>query len=74
MSGMNSLFAQRLLGIAFVLVGMTSVCFAQPRPCATSDPACSPRRAPEIDPANATTALALLAGGLLVVRGRRRSR
>jgi hypothetical protein len=32
----------------------------------------SSRAVPEIDPATATTALSLLAGGLLVIRGRRR--
>jgi hypothetical protein len=32
----------------------------------------SRRAVPEIDPATATTALSLLAGGLLVIRGRRR--
>jgi hypothetical protein len=30
-----------------------------------------PRGAPEIDPASASAALAMLAGGILVIRGRR---
>jgi len=30
-----------------------------------------PRSAPEIDPASASAALAMLAGGILVIRGRR---
>jgi hypothetical protein len=37
-------------------------------------PASQPASAPEIDPRSATTALGLLAGGLLMVRGRRRAR
>jgi hypothetical protein len=36
-------------------------------------PPTHPRQAPEIDPASATAGLAMLAGGVMVVRGRRRS-
>jgi hypothetical protein len=38
-------------------------------PCSPSHPS-GPTAAPEIDPASATSALALLAGGLAVLRGR----
>lgn len=71
---MKSLSLQTLLAAAIVLFAMTGVGLAQPggdRPCET--PECSSwRHAPEIDPASATTAFALLAGGLLIIRGRKR--
>ncbi|MGH8291092.1 MAG: hypothetical protein ACREV7_19150 [Steroidobacteraceae bacterium] len=47
-------------------------CDRQNQQTGNSDP--SPAAAPEIDPAGAMGALTLLAGGLLVIRGRRRSR
>lgn len=47
----------RFAGLALLGVGMTSVCFGA---------------LPEIDPASGANALALLAGALLVIRGRRR--
>jgi hypothetical protein len=71
----------RTLATTILLIGMTGVCFAQtgkgnglgggwswwptPKPTPVN-------HAPEIDPASATTALALLAAGLFVIRGRRR--
>jgi hypothetical protein len=47
----------KLLGGVLLLIGMGSVAFAQ-------------SQAPEISPASAGTALALITGGLLVMRGR----
>jgi hypothetical protein len=74
---------QRFLAVGIVVIGMSSVALAQggnqggnndkqnggtrPRPS-------TPNVAPEIDARSAVTALALLAGGLLMVRGRRRVR
>jgi len=72
---LSSLPIRTLLAATLVMIGMTGVCFAQtiqpfggsfgPRPVPI-------KHAPEIDPASATTAFALLAGVLLVIRGRRR--
>ena len=50
----------KLLGSILLLIGVGSVAFAQPAPT------------PEISPASAGSALALLSGLLLVMRGRRR--
>jgi hypothetical protein len=78
---LSSLPIRTLLATTIVLIGMTNICFAQTQrgngwgggwpwwPEPTPTPV---HRAPEIDPASATTALALLAGSLLVIRGRRR--
>jgi hypothetical protein len=74
---MSKLSIRSVLAATFIVVGMTSVGLAQ----AYSDGDREDRRdrgdrrephAPEIDAASATTALALLAGGLLIIRGRRR--
>jgi hypothetical protein len=40
--------------------------------CSPSRPTPTPMRAPEIDPASAMAGLTMLAGGLAVLRGRRR--
>jgi hypothetical protein len=58
-----------LLFAAVFLFGVTGVCLAQSSPSPWTP---APRHAPEIDPASASAALALLAGGMLVIRGRRR--
>lgn len=50
---------QRLLGMLLVLIGVSSVASATVG-------------IPEIDPASGASALALIAGGLLVIRGRRK--
>jgi hypothetical protein len=47
----------KIAGVALLGVGMSSVCLAV---------------VPEIDPASGANALALLAGALLIIRGRRR--
>jgi hypothetical protein len=62
----KTLFLRSWLATAVLLFGISGVCFAQGPPRPTT------RAVPEIDPATATTALALLAGGTLVIRGRRR--
>lgn len=46
-------------GIALLCVGMSSACFGA-------------ITVPEIDPASGANALALLAGALMIIRGRRR--
>jgi hypothetical protein len=53
---------RKAIGLALFLLGATSVLLAQP-----GAPA-----APEIDPGSAGTAIALLSGTLLMIRGRRR--
>jgi hypothetical protein len=50
----------KLLGSMLLLMGMGSLVFAQPVPT------------PEISPDSAATALALISGALLVMRGRRK--
>ena len=50
----------KLLGLTLLLIGAASFAFA------------TPVAAPEIDGASATTAIALLSGGLLVLRARRK--
>ncbi len=47
---------QKLLGLMLILAGTATVAMAA---------------VPEIDPGNCTSALALLAGAVLVIRGRR---
>ena len=54
---MKSVFVKSL-GMGLLLVGVASFCFATP--------------VPEIDGASAGNALALLAGVMLVIRGRKR--
>jgi len=49
----------RLSGIILLLIGMSCVAFAQVQ-------------TPEISPASAGTAVALIAGAVLVMRGRRK--
>jgi hypothetical protein len=60
-----------LLSAAFLLVGMANVCLAQTVNVNIQQPTRT-KHAPEIDLAAGATALALLAGGILVIRGRRR--
>jgi hypothetical protein len=48
----------KIAGLALLCVGMSSACFAAVTP--------------EIDPASGANALALLAGAMLMIRGRRR--
>jgi hypothetical protein len=55
---MKSNLIMKIAGLALVGIGMSTVCLA----AAT----------PEIDPASGANAIALLAGALLVIRGRRR--
>ena len=50
----------RLIVLTTLLIGVAGYCLAQPAPT------------PEIDPGSGVAALALLAGGLVVVRSRRR--
>ena len=76
---------RRFLAVAVIVLGMTSVALAQGQQ-GQNDPnngkldgrsklhGNQPAAAPEIDPRSATTALALLASGLLMVRGRHRAR
>ena len=52
----------KLLGIMLLLVGLGSVAFAQEDTVA----------APEISPASAVSALAMISGAVLVIRGRRK--
>jgi hypothetical protein len=49
----------RMIGMMLLLIGVSGLAIAQPR-------------APEIDANSAASALALLSGALLVVRGRRK--
>ena len=75
---MSKLSIRGVLAATIVVVGMTSVGLAQAyNNDSREERGDLPRRlppehAPEIDSASATTALALLAGGLLIIRGRRR--
>jgi MYXO-CTERM domain-containing protein len=57
---------------AFVTVGMTGIGLAQNNNYQSNSRPKPIKHAPEIDSASATAALALLAGGVLVVRARRR--
>lgn len=50
----------KLIGTILIAVGMSSLAMAAP--------------VPEIDPGSGVSALALLGGALLVIRGRRRNR
>jgi hypothetical protein len=52
---------KKIVGFALVFLGMTGSLMAQLHP-----------GAPEIDPGTGLTALALLSGGLLVLRARKR--
>jgi hypothetical protein len=73
---MSKLSLRGLLTVALLAVGMTGVCLAQGNnssDLSNQDTNWHRRlHAPEIDPASASGALALLAGGLLIIRGRRR--
>jgi hypothetical protein len=53
---------KKLLGMALILIGTAAVAMASQAPVG-----------PEIDPGSAASALALLAGAALVIRGRRRN-
>lgn len=55
---MNKNFVMKVAGLALLGIGMSSVCFAL--------------GTPEIDPASGGSALAMLAGAMLMIRGRRR--
>jgi hypothetical protein len=55
---MNKTFVMKLAGFALLGIGMSSVCLAA--------------STPEIDPASGASALAMLAGAMLMIRGRRR--
>jgi uncharacterized protein YpuA (DUF1002 family) len=55
---MKSNLIMKIAGTALVAVGMSSACLAV--------------AVPEIDPASGASALALLTGALLIIRGRRR--
>jgi hypothetical protein len=55
---MNKLFVMKIAGFALLSIGMSSVCQAA--------------FVPEIDPASGASALAMLAGVMLMIRGRRR--
>ena len=50
---------RKLIGLTTLLIGAAGYCFAQ-------------AQAPEIDPTSGITAVALLSGGLLVLRSRSR--
>ncbi len=50
---------QKTLGMMLMLLAVSAACFASPT-------------TPEIDPATGSSALALVAGALLVVRGRKK--
>lgn len=54
---MKSNLIMKITGAALIATGMSAVCFAG---------------VPEIDPASGTSAIAVLAGALLMIRGRRR--
>lgn len=70
----KTMSTSRLLVAAVAVVAMSAAVSAQrPRPWPGPSPYPSPRRsAPELNPATATTALALLTGCILVIRGRKR--
>ena len=52
---------RRIVGMALIMAAAAVIALAQAAP------------GPEIDPGSATSALALLAGAALIIRGRRRS-
>lgn len=54
---MKSNLMMKIAGAALVVIGVSGTCFAA---------------VPEIDPASGTSALALLTGALLMIRGRRK--
>jgi len=53
----------KLLSLVILTLGLCGLAFGQH----------SGQTAPEIDPGQAVTALALLSGGMLVIRGRRKA-
>ena len=61
-SGAEAVFMKKLIGFALLMMGFAGVA------CAGGG------AAPEIDPSSALGAVTLLAGGVLVIRGRRRKR
>jgi len=69
----NLLVCRLALAVAVVLGGARTSQAQSLRPVQVPPPPPRPRVAPEIDPASATAALALLAGGVMMIRGRRRS-
>jgi hypothetical protein len=57
-----------LVGVAFLItIGLSTIAQAAP-----AGPRPASRPVPEIDPASAAGALAMLAGGVLMIRARRR--
>ncbi len=50
----------KMLGLSLLLIGVAANCLA------------APPSTPEVDPSSATAAVALLAGGLMVIRYRRK--
>jgi hypothetical protein len=55
---MNKNLIMKIAGLTLLGIGMSSVCLAA--------------SSPEIDPASGASALAMLAGAMLMIRGRRR--
>ena len=74
---MRNLLKHTLLIFALALCA-SSAAFATssptpaPVPCSTADLKCKPAAAPEIEPGLAVVGVAVLAGGLAVLRARRR--
>jgi MYXO-CTERM domain-containing protein len=54
---------RRIIGMALIAIAAAAIALAQGDTAST----------PEIDPGSATSALALLAGAALIIRGRRRN-
>jgi len=61
---------KKIIGMLLLLIGLLGL--IQAAPCSTAPGGVSTCGAPEIDPASGASALALLSGATLIIRGRRK--
>lgn len=70
---MNKILKFALLALVLTVAGNTSAdANTTPAPCASTNPSCKPKTAPEVDPNVAAVGISLLAGTLTVLRARNR--
>ena len=72
-TNMSNILKFALLTLVLTVGGNTAA-NANPTsaPCASTNPGCKPKTAPEVDPTLATVGVSLLAGTLTVLRARKR--
>jgi LPXTG-motif cell wall-anchored protein len=63
---------RRLMGVGLVAIGILGLTLGPIRGQGTPPSTTKPRVAPEINPTQAVSALALLSGGLLVIRRKKK--